>query len=670
MTTKIAETETRIKRCAVCRIDLKGRFVYVDEKAQTLFGLSLEQLFAQPIIDYLDEADHAVIQRLLSHHNRYESFFKTARVSMVNADGDPFKAWIVASLSFAAGNPVNFLILINPEEPALLPERDVSESTSYKTFLRALIDLHAPVDILETIRPLHDFVHEAHVLAYGIDGDNLNPLARTDAGAEIVPEPTELHRHVAQSGERYSLSDEEAVRQAVERHGTAPDEILRKYDCADGKSFLLRIFFYSDTESPETQQAITRAHQGLSLLRRVLPAPVVKEIDPSRITDSVEIAHPARSGAETDQVTDMDELGVARLALDSEGLVVNHNGATPGLVLGQAASADIVVGMHYRELIARIATRTEGETVRHLETVCDAVLSTGMPVRVSLSVVLQDESEAVLVISRCTDTEKAYGFDMLIVPTGSGLVTQDARIENSVVTAFLNDVRAAVDTASKVSYKLGHAKHSRLDEKSNFDLLCLKEGLDKTVDSVSDYLEFLKIVSSPSKPTTADLNLVMKELQQKLKATHPHTSVKFNHKGLPKLTGDPSTLGFVLHELMSDIVPFATGNKSSMFVSAVDHGETTEIVFKSDAAVPRGHITRLAEFFERSVTGENEPRPASYSGLYAARYLLGRIGGKAVVAMSGRGVEIRLTIPDGVPALPAAADTLKRSDLTGIGDNE
>jgi PAS domain S-box-containing protein len=47
--------DTAVRRCAVCRVDLRGRFVYVDDKVQDLLGYSMEELFARPVVDFVLE---------------------------------------------------------------------------------------------------------------------------------------------------------------------------------------------------------------------------------------------------------------------------------------------------------------------------------------------------------------------------------------------------------------------------------------------------------------------------------------------------------------------------------------------------------------------------------------------------------------------------------------
>jgi PAS domain S-box-containing protein len=125
MHTTSEDLEKRIKPCAVCKIDLKGRIVYANGVAEKLLGHSLERLFARPFTDFLVESDHDVIERFLMQRNYYESNFETVGIHILNRSGEVIPAGITVSLNFAAGSPVNFQILVNPDTGWKL---DASES--------------------------------------------------------------------------------------------------------------------------------------------------------------------------------------------------------------------------------------------------------------------------------------------------------------------------------------------------------------------------------------------------------------------------------------------------------------------------------------------------------------------------------------------------------------
>jgi PAS domain S-box-containing protein len=84
MVTSTSGRGVGFRRCAVCKIDLKGRFVYIDEEIENLLGCTKEELFGKTIIEFLDEPSQEVVNRLISQRNHYESFYDTTGINIVN----------------------------------------------------------------------------------------------------------------------------------------------------------------------------------------------------------------------------------------------------------------------------------------------------------------------------------------------------------------------------------------------------------------------------------------------------------------------------------------------------------------------------------------------------------------------------------------------------------
>ena len=77
----------QVTRCAVCKIDLKGRFVYIDDETEKLLGLTKEELFGRQFTDFLDQHDIDTISAILTGSNRYETFFDAAQIGLREKTG-------------------------------------------------------------------------------------------------------------------------------------------------------------------------------------------------------------------------------------------------------------------------------------------------------------------------------------------------------------------------------------------------------------------------------------------------------------------------------------------------------------------------------------------------------------------------------------------------------
>ena len=65
MATQVSTRSVGFRRCAVCKVDLKGRFVYIDEEIENLLGYTKEELFGKSLSDFLDETSIVLLEQLL-----------------------------------------------------------------------------------------------------------------------------------------------------------------------------------------------------------------------------------------------------------------------------------------------------------------------------------------------------------------------------------------------------------------------------------------------------------------------------------------------------------------------------------------------------------------------------------------------------------------------------
>jgi len=74
MASAVSKNAVIIERCALCKIDLKGRFAYLDEEFMSLTGYSDEELLGKPISKILDADSGELIRSLVTDRNHYDTF--------------------------------------------------------------------------------------------------------------------------------------------------------------------------------------------------------------------------------------------------------------------------------------------------------------------------------------------------------------------------------------------------------------------------------------------------------------------------------------------------------------------------------------------------------------------------------------------------------------------
>jgi hypothetical protein len=110
----IKESEQKLKLCAVAKIDLNGRFVYVDAEIEKLLGVDCADLYGRGIKSYVDARAYRLILSTLNNSRRYESQFEAGQMTFINVDKTQITRRVVMSLNFIAGNPANYQIIVLP----------------------------------------------------------------------------------------------------------------------------------------------------------------------------------------------------------------------------------------------------------------------------------------------------------------------------------------------------------------------------------------------------------------------------------------------------------------------------------------------------------------------------------------------------------------------------
>lgn len=109
--------------CAVFKIDLKGRFVYVDDETEELFGLSREELFGKSLYDFISPESHRLINDVFGRHARYELFYEAVPLVIRSHDGQFRRLEAVLTLNFISGNPVNHQFILRLSEASEISPR-------------------------------------------------------------------------------------------------------------------------------------------------------------------------------------------------------------------------------------------------------------------------------------------------------------------------------------------------------------------------------------------------------------------------------------------------------------------------------------------------------------------------------------------------------------------
>ena len=281
MTATGTENHPGVQRCAVCKIDRKGRFILADQAAQDLFGLSEVELFGRPLVDFVDPSDHATIGVITSNRNPYETVFDAAPVNLLGARQRRIAATLIVSVNFGGGNPANYQIIIYADQP---PTADTPSASS-----------QAWVELLEYLSE-NDQIDSAETLAHH--------LVALEAIASATIYETQVHNdnrlaHVESGGQSHNSE------KGADAETPPDDEIHATFGLANGQTGLAILTVAESSLGPS-------AGRG----RVELAAVVLNALCPTTVGDTTS----ATSASHL-----LDRLQIGAIELDREGQLQHRN---------------------------------------------------------------------------------------------------------------------------------------------------------------------------------------------------------------------------------------------------------------------------------------------------------------------------------------------------------
>lgn len=325
------------KRCPVCKIDLKGRFVYLDDHFEQLLSVPTEELYGKSIFEFIDKSSSSAIEHLLSQRNHYEKFYDTTTIVLLNHEQKRIPARIVASLNFISGNPVNFQLIIDPYQH---PDRLVvvnDNKERYQEFVEKIILLDEAVDLPGIIEPLQVFSDARLVCLYEADDEELKLVqtapfkALKDTLYSKALKLDKIHYEIYEKSGDYSPLDRETIKEAIENYGKAPDEFIKVIE--DGSHrYLLRILYDENEDHADMARSITDIRNALDLIEK-LSVP-----SQANLNESINIHF---------TVGFLETIGIGAALTDATGEIVGYNNKMAKLIPEKNLDGDYMALMNY-----------------------------------------------------------------------------------------------------------------------------------------------------------------------------------------------------------------------------------------------------------------------------------------------------------------------------------
>jgi len=618
MTVLATDKHTGIRRCALCKIDRKGRFILANQEAQNLFGLNEVELFGRPFVNFLDAPDRPIFQQLVKNRNPYETAFDSACLTLLSHKGEPIPATVIVSVNFGGGNPANYQIVMRPEDRKVVAGQSGTNGQHWERLARLLssddgwTDLHYVVDLLCALTGI------SAVAVYDI----------TDADfTRLVPAEVEAPGLPALEYDAAGLAFDGADRDTP----WPPNEVRATFALAPDRVGLIR-FVLPEADADEQHQD----HRSTA----VLVAELINAARPP-IQMQVPTESPAVCSHSTLEV--MDRLGTGMIILNGPGEVIECNQAAASIL--SPASEPIVNWQGASELIG--ARCGDGATSA-IDGYLAASSSHDFPPSFDVSFPTVDGSTLrVRIIPLGANSEKCCCLLFSEGDTRPVDTTTPRGLSLQVVDGAVSMLRSSVEAAASVWQKLEHEHHNDLKRDGGFYLTCMSHHLDAMTVGLGELEHMVRLIGGDEELQIVDLQLLIERLAADLTAAHPELSFAVRHTDLPKIKLPLRKITAVLHDVLAIGVQAEDGREVEVTVAAsVENGNCVIWVRDNGPGLTRRQQKRIFRLRRSCVPGETGRAPDLSAGLLPAREIVRSMNGFLELESSpGTGTIIKIVVP-------------------------
>lgn len=272
MSARSTDINTGFIRCAVTKIDLKGRFVFIDDRFEQLVGCTKEDLFGKSLTEFLSDSSRASLDKLLSSRNHYETYFDTTCLTLLAKDQSEIDVRIIVSLNFIGGNPVNFQLIILPSELSTSVSASNSDTAASDSYINSLITLQQYNRLADLSQALLTWSGAEIVTLYENSNNELKEMMRKEKPFNpnenmfSLGELDEIHYDIYNESSEYCFINREDLQSAVEKYKTAPDEYIGIVYHEQNK-YLVRISYNEEYKHDDLINGLQKCSIALQLFR-------------------------------------------------------------------------------------------------------------------------------------------------------------------------------------------------------------------------------------------------------------------------------------------------------------------------------------------------------------------------------------------------------------------
>jgi len=576
MNLKLPETEIGLRRCAICKIDLKGRFVFIDDTVENLLELNKEELFGKSVFEFLDSHSIDLVNQIINQRNRYESFFDSAELTLISINKHVIPTRAIISLNFNAGNPVNFQFILDSLDAApaasVLIENNNNENLS--AFIEEILSGDQSHDLKDLVRSLSKLTMAEMTIGYIHQNNQLVPFEVVDGNDFIQRQPHELpglsqlHVDLAVNRMMYNFLDDESVRIAVEKYGSAPNEFIIPFDFDLDSTCLIRFIFKANGNRSEIADGIKKICLGISLLQRII---LDKEAE-NQPDSSFDIRF---------VIGFLDSLNIPAFLLDSGGQITGYN---PGML--KYFKEEELSGS-YVKLLNRMKDFNDDRMVSKIIDYVTSSYEDGgnddIQFNLKLAPGLQKQLSVLKFSDKALDLSSCFVFmPGFKIPSDSSpkIAIDQNQTENAV--EILKTVLSQTETIHNKSIRLTHSFYNELGEEGNQLLGEIDSSFNAFSKQINNYLTIVNQTEDHRAVECHDLNLLLDDILKKLTQQYDGSNINCAFTHLPKIKCQGFYVKALLYSWLENLVGTKNRKNINLSVKADADEKQLRLIIEDD----------------------------------------------------------------------------------------
>ncbi|MBI5267919.1 MAG: PAS domain-containing sensor histidine kinase [candidate division Zixibacteria bacterium] len=641
MTARVATDIDRVTRCALCKIDLKGRFVFLDDRTEALLGYTKEELFGKAFKDFLLESDHELFFHIMRHQRTYETAYDAIPVTIINRNRQTTPATIIVTLGYIAGNPVNYQIIVQTDLLQRYAVASEDDSPNYQRFMATVLAMNGSLSLADVLEPIREFTGAISAAMYHLTDTGLETVATAprDSNAPAAIDVSRLQSlldRLAKAAAEPKLEHDQVQHGIIETNGSIPSEYLSEFELNDSRYLLRLLFENGDSEAAE------RMAQKSTLALRL----VCRLLKPAAKVADVFIAEDECGPG----LALFDALGMGAMFIRADATVAAANHSFARLCDGYQPKGSV------REVIDQLAAWNDPAVTRNLANFFDTAVSAPRLSWRDAIKLPNGNSGQITIVRHSASLSDSSAWIVLNPARSRGTATAPA-VDPAVIGSAVDQILSSLGAASSISDRLTHEFYDELHRDGNLYLSLLNGHMDKLHGMVSELGHLIRVWFEPEESGWCDLNLIVAGVIQELSAIYPETVINCRFSDLPKVQSQRNRLTSVIRNILSNSVKFCTGGKADVQIAtSVEESLCRITVSDHGQGIPQKYLDKVFSMYYRVPLHPWQKIPGDGSSLAVTRQLVHALGGKmSISSEEGKGTTVSIELPVSAPAADNSA---------------